>query len=64
MTYRPGGGGESRRTISSVEKDLTCDVLQRLYNRIDETPLEKYPESERCNIMALIEKMIDEANDE
>jgi hypothetical protein len=64
MTYKPGGGGENRRTISSVEKDITCDVLQKLYDRIDVMPLEKWAESERGNIQALIEKMIDEVDDD
>jgi hypothetical protein len=30
MTYRPGGGGESRRTISSVEADIRANEREKV----------------------------------
>jgi len=35
MTYRPGGGGESRRTISSVEADTRADEREKILDRLD-----------------------------
>lgn len=49
--------------MSSLKGNIEFDILQRLYNKIDETPLEKWAESERGNIQALIEKMRDETED-
>lgn len=49
--------------MTSLKGNIEFDVLNRLYNKIDETPLEKWAESERGNIQALIEKMMDETED-
>jgi len=34
MTYRPGGGGESRRTISSVEADTRADERDKVLDKL------------------------------
>jgi hypothetical protein len=44
MTYRPGGGGESRRTISSVEADIRANERERVLDLLDD--LRKYTSGE------------------
>jgi len=41
MTYRPGGGGESRRTISSVEADIRADERERIIKEMESFCKEK-----------------------
>ena len=51
--------------MTTLKGNIEFDILLKLYDKIDETPLEKWAESERGNIQRLIETMIDEAsNDE
>jgi hypothetical protein len=50
--------------MTPLKNSIEFDILQKLYNQIDETPLEKYPEAERGNIQALIEKMMDEVDEQ
>ena len=50
--------------MTSVKGNTEFDILQKLYNKIDVMPLEKWAESERGNIQTLIEQMMDETEDE